>query len=184
MHKVTPFLLVVLALCGCAALPDVDQWLGYGGAQPPANFEFRRPLTTEQAETAVAKLSRKKGELDIVARQAALEEAVSGAPLKPGNDATLLHDGPNTYKAMFDAIEKARDHVNLEFYIVEDDETGKRLAELLIRKRAQGVAVNMIYDSVGSLATPREYFERLREAGIKVVEFNPVNPLTAKRGWR
>src|SRR5262245_3434419 len=184
MHKVTPFLLVLCILCGCAALPDVDPWLRYGGAQPPANFEFRRPVTEQQADAALAKVARKGGELDIVERQASLEEAVSGKPLVPGNDATLLYDGPNTYKAMFDAIGKARDHVNLEFYISEDDETGKRLAELRIRKRAQGVAINLIYDSVGSLDTPREYFERLREAGIKVVEFNPVNPLTAKRGWR
>src|SRR5262245_25665959 len=184
MHKVTPFLLVLCILCGCAALPDVDPWLRYGGAQPPANFEFRRPVTEQQADAALAKVARKGGELDIVERQASLEEAVSGKPLVPGNDATLLYDGPNTYKAMFDAIGKARDHVNLEFYISEDDETGKRLAELLIRKRAQGVAINLIYDSVGSLDTPREYFDRLRKAGIKVLEFNPVNPLTAKRGWR
>jgi cardiolipin synthase A/B len=184
MHKVTPFLLVLLALCGCAALPDVDPWLRYGGAQPSASFEFRRPLTEQQADAALAKVSRKDGELDIVERQAALEEAVSGKPLVPGNDAILLYDGPITYKEMFDAIEKARDHVNLEFYIIEDDDTGQRLSELLIRKRAQGVAINVIYDAVGSLDTPREYFERLREAGIKVLEFNPVNPLTAKRGWR
>jgi cardiolipin synthase len=85
---------------------------------------------------------------------------------------------------MFDAIGKARDHVNLEFYTIQNDETGMRLAELLIRKRAEGVAVNLIYDSVGSLGTPREYFDRLREAGVRVLEFNPVNPLKARSGWR
>ena len=79
---------------------------------------------------------------------------------------------------------KLGDHVNLEFYTIEEDATGKRLAELLIRKRAEGLAVNLIYDAVGSLETPREYFDRLREAGVKVLEFNPVNPLKARRGWR
>jgi cardiolipin synthase A/B len=184
MHIFTPLILVVFVLTGCATLPDVDPWLAFGGARPPEKFEFRRPLTQEQAEAVVAKIERKDGDLDILERQAALEEAVSGAPLVPGNDAVLLHDGPNTYRAMFDAIEKARDHVNLEFYTIEDDATGKRLAELLIRKRAQGLAINVIYDAVGSLDTPREYFDRLREAGVNVLEFNPVNPLKGRRGWR
>src|SRR6185436_1787088 len=55
---------------------------------------------------------------------------------------------------------------------------------LLLRKRAQGVAVNVIYDGVGSMSTPKEYFKRLRDGGINVVEFNPVNPLTAAIGFR
>jgi cardiolipin synthase len=85
---------------------------------------------------------------------------------------------------MFAAIAKARDHVNLQTYIIEADEVGERLAELLSRKRAEGVKVNLLYDSVGSIATPKEYFDRLRSAGIAVCEFNPVNPLKAPKGWQ
>jgi cardiolipin synthase len=48
----------------------------------------------------------------------------------------------------------------------------------LIAKRQEGVAVNVIYDSYGSSATPADFFKRLRIAGINVVEFNPVNPIT------
>src|SRR5687767_6559358 len=179
-----PLLLMAFVLNGCASLPEVDPWLQYGGARPSGKLEFRRPLTKVQADAAVAKLTRTEGELDILERQNALEEEVSGKPLVQGNQVALLHDGPNTYQAMFAAIEKATDHVHLQFYIVEDDEIGQRLAGLLTRKRAQGVAVNLIYDAVGSMKTPKEYFERLREAGIKVLEFNPVNPLKARRGWR
>jgi len=43
--------------------------------------------------------------------------------------------------------------------------------------------VNIIYDSVGSINAPREFFKRLTEGGIQVLEFNPINPLTAKKGW-
>ena len=45
-----------------------------------------------------------------------------GAPAAPpvaGNDARLLVDGPRTHRAMFAAMEGARDHVNLETYILE-----------------------------------------------------------------
>jgi cardiolipin synthase len=74
--------------------------------------------------------------------------------------------------------------VNLQTYILEADEVGERLAALLSKKRAEGVRVNVLYDSVGSLGTPKEYFDRLRASGIAVCEFNPVNPLKAPKGWQ
>ena len=33
------------------------------------------------------------------------------------------------------------------------------------------------------MRTPKEFFDRLRAAGIAVCEFNPVNPLKAPKGW-
>jgi len=114
----------------------------------------------------------------------AIEEAVAGTPLTVGNAALLLQDGPASYKAMFSAIERARDHVNIEFYMIEPGEAGQHLADVLLRKRPQGVAVNLIYDAVGSIDTPPEYFDRLREAGVNVLEFNPLNPLKTRNGWR
>ena len=84
---------------------------------------------------------------------------------------------------MFDAIAAARDSINMETYILEDDEVGQRLADALIAKQQQGVQVNLIHDAVGTLGTKKEYFKRLSDAGINVLEFNPVNPLVAKAGW-
>jgi len=45
------------------------------------------------------------------------------------------------------------------------------------------VPVSLIYDAVGALGTPREFFKPMTDAGIQVLEFNPVNPLAAKAGW-
>ena len=56
---------------------------------------------------------------------------------------------------MFSAIRSATDHINLESYIIEDDEIGRQFAELLLQKRAQGVQVNLVYDSVGPSARRR-----------------------------
>lgn len=44
--------------------------------------------------------------------------------------------------------------------------------------------VNIIYDSVGSIGTPTEFFERMRASGIRLVEFNPVNPLKRFGRWQ
>src|SRR5690606_27637152 len=90
---------------------------------------------------------------------------------------TLLNDGPQTMKAMIEAIKGARDHVNLETYIFGQDTMGDEFADLLIEKQRAGVQVNIIYDSVASLGTRPEFFQRLRDAGVAVLEFQPVNPL-------
>jgi len=58
------------------------------------------------------------------------------------------------------------------------------IADALIAKQKAGVQVNLIRDSVGTMTTPVEFFTRLTEAGINVLEFNPVNPLdTVAAGW-
>ncbi len=88
-------------------------------------------------------------------------------------------DGPATYAAMFKAIEGAKYNINMETFIFEDDETGQKLANLLIRKRSEGVQVNLIYDSVGSMNTPVSFFQHMREQGVNVVELNPLNPVKA-----
>jgi cardiolipin synthase len=84
---------------------------------------------------------------------------------------------------MFAAIRIARDHINLESYIIEDDEIGRQFADLLLEQQSRGVQVNVIYDSVGGFNTPKAFFERLTQGGIAVLEFNPVNPLAAKKPW-
>ena len=93
-------------------------------------------------------------------------------------------DGPITYAAMFKAIENANDHINLETFFIENDEIGKRFSELLIAKQRSGVQVNLIYDSVGSSSTPSEFFKPLKESGINVLEYNPINPLNLRKGWQ
>ena len=124
----------------------------------------------------------------MLQRYIAVIESVSESPLTKGNKVTLLIDGPATYAAMFQAIRNATDHVNIETFIMEDiiesGETGLRLSDLLLQKQAEGIQVNLLYDSAGSYKTPPSFFQRLRDGGINVTEFNPINPLKARGKWR
>ncbi len=142
------------------------------------------PLSKERSEQILARVKGKGESLDVLEKHVAVEEAFAGSPLVIGNKVTLLKDGPATYQAMFAAIHRARDHVNLETYIFEDDATGRQFADLLLAKRGEGVRVNLLYDSVGGLRTPQAFFDRLKDGGVSVIEFNPVNPLKAKKGWQ
>ena len=173
---------LVLA-AGCATLPDAQFHTARYQAQS-ARFESARGAVSPARSAAIiADLKRKSGDLDILDKQIALEQEIVGSPLVLGNAVVLLQDGPATYEAMFAAIRKAKDHINVESYIVEDGEVGQKFADLLLERQAQGVQVNMIYDSAGAFGTPRAYFERLKNAGIQVLEFNPLNPLVAKKEW-
>ena len=160
------FVALGLAAGACAGLPALD---------PPA-----RPVP--YVPTAARPPA---GASELLARHLAQTEQALDGPLVRGNDGRLLIDGPATHRAMFEAIGRARNHVNLQTYIFEADGPGERLADLLIRKRRDGVKVSVLYDSVGSMHTPKAFFDRLREAGIAVCEFNPVNPLKSPpKGWQ
>ena len=171
------------ALTGCSTLPTIASDLAMNPAQPIQLEGARGPLSSQQTKAILKRLQARGEATSIFDRHLVLEQAIVGSPLVVGNKVVLLQDGPATFQAMFNAIRNAKDHINMETYIIEDDEVGKRFADALIEKQAQGVSVNFIYDSVGAINAPKEFFKRLTDAGIKVLEFNPINPLTAKKGW-
>ncbi len=194
MAAIKPFLWFCLLIAipgmggGCATLPNVSRLIGAVPAaqQPPQIASANRQLSPEERRAIMARLRQSVEPTNLLGRQIAVIESVSESQLTKGNKVTLLIDGQAAYAAMFQAITNARDHVNIETFAVEDvdDETGRRFADLLVQKQAEGVQVNLIYDSVGSLDTPASFFHRLRGAGIHVVEFNPINPTKARRKWR
>lgn len=175
--------LCLVGLTACASLPDVSRL--------PSRLTPKAAPTIENGEgdlsvkKAASLLARRvRGTRVDVQRLAALEEAATGSPLIAGNRTTLLFDGPQAMSAMQNAIRGAQDNINLETYIFDQDELGMQFAQLLIDKQLAGVQVNILYDSIGSLQTPKAFFDRMRSAGIKLIEFNPVNPLKRMSAWR
>lgn len=176
----TTFYLLTTA---CSSLPELTPDMARGRTAPAQLDGPHGPLSASQSKAILKNLEVNGTETDIFDLHLAVEASIAGSPLTTGNKIELLQDGPDTYKAMLDAIASARDHINLETYILEDDAIGQRFADALIAKQRSGVQVNLIYDSVGTLYTPAAFFERLTQAGVHIREFNPVNPLTAKAGW-
>jgi len=170
---------------GCATLPNVSEKIDAAptARAPHQIVSAKGVLTQKQSKAIMERLKRSVATTDILERHIAVVESVTESPLTKGNKATLLADGYATYTAMFKALQNAKDHINLESYIIEDDEVGRKFADLLLQKQAEGVQVNLIYDSVGSVNTPVAFFQRLRDGGIQVIEFNPVNPLKAREQW-
>jgi len=130
-----------------------------------------------------------KSALEEFKRDAAVLDLVtavrqhSSMPMTAGNRVGALIDGPQTYAAIESDLRAARHHIHLETFIFGADDIGRRFGELLARKRKDGVEVRVLYDSIGSMDTPKDFFEHLRRQGIEVREFRPMNPVKNPRIW-
>jgi len=110
----------------------------------------------------------------------------SNAILTNNNEVTVLHNGKETFPEIFRAIEQAKHHIHLEYYIVENDKIGNYLRELLIQKAREGVEVRFIYDDVGSWELKRKFLRSMSDAGVKVDCFMRVRfpNLTSRVNYR
>jgi cardiolipin synthase len=177
-HGIVPLILVCLALAGCASVPELDRQMLRSEREPVRLEGAHGMLTHAQSRKILDELKKRSPNSDILDRHVAVEEKLSDNPLSIGNQATLLEDGKATYGAMLAAIRAAKDSVHVETYIFEADEVVQEFAKALIERARAGVKVRVMYDSIGSIDTPREFFDPLRDAGIEVVEYNPVKPGT------
>ena len=142
------------------------------------------PLTAKQAQRTIARLeANQKTPSNIIDRDLAFEQAITDVPLTTGNQVTLLENGSATYAAMLAAIRGATDNINMEMYIFSDGPIGKMFADALIERQHHGVQVNLSYDSLGSFSTSSAFLDRLRQNGIAVLQYRPVDPFAARLPW-
>ena len=179
------FVFILSFSSGCATLPNVSEMIDEAptAQKSPEMVSSKGLLSPQRSKAIMERLKLSVDPTDILERHNAVVESVTESPLTKGNKVTLIANGQAAYAAMFKAIQNAKDHINLETFIIEDDEVGRKFADLLLQKQSEGVQVNLIYDSIGSYSTPTAFFQRLRDGGIQVVEFNPVNPFKAHGHW-
>ena len=109
-------------------------------------------------------------------------ENSSSVPLLSFDEAEVISDTQLFAERLFEIISAAKDHIHLQFYIIEDDEFGCRLRDALVEKAKQGVEVRVIYDSVGCWKVSNRFFESMRRAGVHVEAFLKVYfPLLSNR---
>jgi cardiolipin synthase len=172
-------LCMLCAVASCKTLPEVEP-VAPARATPTIATPNGQLPPKQASALASKRWANASGDLKALA---AMEEQATGVPLIAGNKVTLLFDGPATMREMMASARAATSSINLETYIFDQDKVGAEFADLLIEKQRQGVQVNIMVDAVGNLATPATFFDRMRQAGIRVIVFNPVNPAKAKGKW-
>ncbi len=107
-------------------------------------------------------------------------------PVFAHNEVEILTQGTDKFERLITDLEHARHHIHLQYYIIENDEIGNKVKELLIKKAKQGLEVRVIFDDVGCWQVPVSFFDEMRNAGIKTATFLEVrfHRLTSKINFR
>ena len=98
-------------------------------------------------------------------------ESLAQMPFLKGNSTHLLINGEQTFEELFRDIERAQNYILVQFYIVKDDDLGRRLKAALLVKLNQGIEVYFLCDAIGSATLPSAYLEELRRAGAQALTF-------------
>lgn len=104
-------------------------------------------------------------------------ENLTRMPFTAYNKAKLLINGEETFKAIFDGIDEAKEYILIQFYKIHNDKLGNQFQEKLIAKVEEGVRVYLLYDDIGCTPLPHSYIEKLRNHGVK------VNNFKSRKGW-
>ncbi|THE13107.1 cardiolipin synthase [Bacillus timonensis] len=89
------------------------------------------------------------------------------------NAVEVFTDGQEKYRRLFEDIEAAKESIHLQYYIIKNDNLGRKLMEHLTRKVKEGVTVRVLYDELGSRTLTKRFFKEFREAGGLVEVFFP-----------
>ncbi|MDR0268324.1 cardiolipin synthase [Paenibacillus sp.] len=102
---------------------------------------------------------------------------VSESPITGRNASRVLTDGEEAFGAMLKAMEAAKEHIHIEFYIFRHDVIGTQFQEIMIRKAKEGVKIRFVCDGLGSYPLKKVFINKLKEAGVEFYFFLP--PLLA-----
>jgi cardiolipin synthase len=171
------------ALPGCRVLPEVKfaRSIPLSRSQQPVDLVNPDGMMSRAARVQFTRKLATTGETALLDYHLGAMQDIGAPPLLAGNAVQLLIDGPSTYEAMFSAIEQARDYILLETFIFEEAIHGDRkLSELLVSAQRRGVRVYVLYDAIGTLVPEKELMATLKDAGIPLCVFNPLNPLDGR----
>lgn len=96
------------------------------------------------------------------------------SPLTEKNKVKLLFNGEEKFPEVLQALEAAKHHIHIEYYIFEDDTIGNSIKDALIKKAKEGIEVRFIYDDFGSRSIRRKLIPQLRENGVEAYPFYKI----------
>ncbi len=180
-HSVTKTLAYLLVV---VFLPFLGAFIYFSfGVNYRKNRLYSRKLIEDAAQEELIaqkldhynKLNLEAGNFrDRFTRLASMIYTSDRSPVTAHNKVKLLLNGESKFPEVLQAMRAAKHHVHLEYYIYDDDETGRAIEEVLIQKAAEGVQVRFMYDDFGSSSIRKSLVKRLRNHGIKAFPFYKI----------
>jgi cardiolipin synthase len=91
-----------------------------------------------------------------------------------GHQVELLQSGEQFFTAVEKVIDEARRFIHFQVYILDEDETGIRVVNALIRAAGRGVRTYLLLDAYGTGYLSGEFISRIENAGIIFRFFSPT----------
>lgn len=145
-------------------------------------------LLHRRLEEIIAKtrgfLTAESGMLDKIRREnrdlyeiAAYMDRFGGYPVYEGCRVKYFPSGEAKFEDLLIELEKAREFIFLEYFIIDEGYMWGRILEILRRKAAEGVEVRVLYDGTNAVyKLPYNYPKKLQALGIKCKMFAPLRP--------
>ncbi|MDY6793082.1 MAG: cardiolipin synthase [Thermodesulfobacteriota bacterium] len=144
-----------------------NKFKGYVSLRNSKDKSIQRIIGSSRGEAVEKKLICE----ELTTSEMALTR-LSNLPMTHSNNSQLLIDGEETFDCIFKGIESAKEYILIQFYIVRDDELGRKLKNKLIQKARARVRVYFIYDEIGSYKLPEGYIQEMQDEGIEVSAFH------------
>ena len=107
-----------------------------------------------------------------------LDRVIPGTFPVTGNKIELLVDGTIAYPKMLEAIKNAKKHINLQSYIITDDEIGQKIFKSLESKAKEGIKVKVLFDNLGSSKAYKSHFFKhwsVKSPNLEIKPFSKLN---------
>ncbi|MDR0958000.1 MAG: cardiolipin synthase [Clostridiales bacterium] len=89
------------------------------------------------------------------------------------NSVKIYNDGPAKFEALLDDIKNARYFIHMLYYIIHDDELGRKIIAALTEKARQNLDVRLLVDGMGCWNVRKSFFAEFLAAGGKLAVFMP-----------
>ncbi|WP_159024047.1 cardiolipin synthase [Formosa sp. L2A11] len=139
-----------------------------------SNIQFERKLELQLQHYAKQIIKNRGSLLESNKKLIRLLFNDISSPLTNKNEVDLLINGETKFPEVYKAIEAAKHHIHLEYYVFTEDIVGKKIETLLIQKAKEGVQVKFMYDDYGSSSIRKSMVYRLRAAGIEAYPFYKI----------
>ena len=144
-----------------------NKFRGYVLLRSSKDIAIQHVIDKCRAEAVEKKLIREESSTSEMALT-----RLADSPITRFNKSQLLVDGVETFRAIFEGIESAKEYIIVQFYIIKDDELGRELKARLIRKAKENIRVYFLYDEIGSYKLPGAYIEEMQDEGIVTSAFH------------
>jgi cardiolipin synthase len=91
-----------------------------------------------------------------------------------GHQVKLIQSGESFFSSVEKIIDAAKHFIHFQTYIIDEDETGIRIIDALIRSAKRGVRTYLLLDAFGTKYLSNELINSIEESGILFRFFSPT----------